>query len=65
MTNSHQAGKIHNLYQIELCIAVYTAFSVAGPKNWNRLPDFLRETQTLNSFKNGLKTFLFREAFLW
>ena len=24
---------------------------------------FLRETQTLNSFKNGLKTFLFREAF--
>ena len=39
------------------------AFSVAGPKNWNRLPDILRE-QNLNSFKNGLKTFLFREAFL-
>ena len=33
------------------------AFSVAGPKNWNRLPDILRETQNLNSFKNGLKTF--------
>ena len=40
------------------------AFSVAGPKNWNRLPDIFRETQNLNSFKNGLKTFLFREAFL-
>ena len=40
------------------------AFSVAGPKNWNRLPDILRETQNLNSFENGLKTFLFREAFL-
>jgi hypothetical protein len=40
------------------------AFSIAGPKNWNRLPDTLRETQTLSSFKNGLKTFLFREAFL-
>ena len=38
------------------------AFSVAGPKHWNRLPDTLRETQTLNSFKNDLKTFLLREA---
>ena len=39
------------------------AFSVARLKNWNRLPDILRATQTLNSFKNGLKTLLFREAF--
>ena len=39
------------------------AFSVGGPKNWNRLPYILRETQTFNSFKNGLKTYLFREAF--
>ena len=40
------------------------AFSVAGPNNWNRLPDILRETQTLSNFKNGLKIYLFREAFL-
>ena len=40
------------------------AFFLARPKNWNRLLDILRETQTLNSFKNDLKTFLFREAFL-
>ena len=40
------------------------AFSASGPKKWNRLLDILREIQNLNSFKNGLKTYLFREAFL-
>ena len=40
------------------------AFSVAGTINWNRLPGILRESQTLNSFKIGIKSFLFREALL-
>src|SRR4029434_7717530 len=30
----------------------------------NSLPDHLRVTQTLDSFKTGLKTFVFRKAFL-
>ena len=40
------------------------AFCSAAPHLWNSLPDHLRATQTLDSFKAGLKTFLFRKAFL-
>ena len=38
------------------------AFCSAAPRLWNSLPDHLRAT--LDSFKTGLKTFLFRKAFL-
>src|SRR4029434_8159631 len=40
------------------------AFCAAAPRLLNSLPDHLRATQTLDSFKTGLKTFLFRKAFL-
>ena len=40
------------------------AFCSAASRLWNSLPDHLRATQTLDSFKAGLKTFLFRKAFL-
>ena len=40
------------------------AFCSAAPRLWNSLPDHLRATQTLDCFKTGLKTFLFRKAFL-
>src|SRR4029434_4060684 len=40
------------------------AFCSAAPRLWNSLPDHLRATQTLDSFKAGLKSFLFRKAFL-
>src|SRR4029434_2900685 len=40
------------------------AFCSGAPCLWNSLPDHLRATQTLDSFKTGLKTFLFRKAFL-
>ena len=33
------------------------AFSYAGPAVWNLLPDDLRRTPTINSFKQKLKTF--------
>ena len=39
------------------------AFSVAAPKLWNSLPLQLRNSTSLTSFKSGLKTFLFKEAF--
>ena len=39
------------------------AFSSAGPRLWNSLPIGLRAPQSLDSFKAGLKTFLFRKAF--
>ena len=39
------------------------AFCAAAPTLWNALSDHLRSPQTLDSFKKGLKTHLFRKAF--
>ena len=39
------------------------AFSVAAPKVWNSLPQYLRKSTSLTSFKSKLKTFLFKDAF--
>jgi len=41
------------------------AFSYAGPVVWNSLPDELRRTPTINSFKRKLKTYLFTSVFLF
>ncbi len=38
------------------------AFSVAGPVLWNNLPTHIRNCQSIESFKNCLKTHLFRTA---
>lgn len=35
------------------------SFTVAGPSMWNSLPDSLRATATLETFKRHLKTYLF------
>ena len=40
------------------------AFSVAGPKLYNSLPDVCKNTETIISFKKKLKTHFFREAFI-
>lgn len=39
------------------------AFCTAAPRLWNSLPGQLRATQSLDSFKTGVKTFLFKKAF--
>ena len=39
------------------------AFSVAGPREWNRLPGEIRDCQTQGAFKRKLKTHLFRAAY--
>jgi hypothetical protein len=39
------------------------AFSVYGPKIWNQLPGYIHGLNTLDSFKRGLKTYLFKCAF--
>ena len=39
------------------------SFSVCAPVMWNSLPEHLRKANSLNGFKIGLKTGLFREAF--
>ena len=40
------------------------AFSVAAPILWNRLPDKLRNTVCIDTFKKELKTFLFRRTYI-
>ena len=39
-------------------------FSIAGPKLWNSIPASLRNTDSLNSFKKHLKTFISPSFFL-
>ena len=39
------------------------AFPIAAPRLWNNLPLYLRCSSSLLSFKSGLKTYLFRQAF--
>ena len=39
------------------------AFVFAAPKLWNALPRFIRETNSIDSFKRQLKTYLFEKAF--
>ena len=39
------------------------AFSVAAPKNWNNLPDYLRRQKDGEHFKKQLKTYLFKSVF--
>ena len=39
------------------------AFAVAGPELWNDLEDDLRNSCSIDSFKTGLKTYLFGKAY--
>jgi len=39
------------------------AFSAAGPRCWNNLPAALRAADSIDSFKTGLKTYLFSNAY--
>ena len=39
------------------------AFSLCGPVLWNRLPECMKEINSLDKFKKDLKTHLFKEAF--
>ena len=61
---SHQANNV--LYRIPFTRAKTFAdrsFSVAGPKIWNGLPIDVRQSETADSFKTKLKTFLFRKCY--
>ena len=39
------------------------AFSIAGPREWNKLPLNLREAHSVDNFKANLKTYLFKSSF--
>ena len=39
------------------------SFKIAGPRLWNRLPNDVKSSPTLDTFKRSLKTYLIRHAF--
>jgi len=39
------------------------AFSIAGPKTWNNLPQSVRSADCLDSFKQKIKFYLFNSCF--
>jgi len=39
------------------------AFGAVAPKIWSELPDSIRSSASLPSFKKSLKTFLYSQAF--
>lgn len=47
----------------KLCTMGDRAFQVVAPRLWNSLPNYLRSPQSLEVFKNKLKTYLFSIAF--
>ena len=38
-------------------------FSVAGPYEWNKVPFYIRQKDTLKDFKKELQTYLFRNSY--
>ena len=38
------------------------AFGVVAPIQWNKLPETVKEKDSLSAFKTALKTYLFRTA---
>jgi len=39
------------------------AFVAVAPKVWHDLPDLIRSSDSVTSFKKNLKTYLFNQAF--
>ena len=39
------------------------AFTVCGPKLWNSIPSYLRTIEKINTFKEKLKTYLFKKCY--
>ena len=39
------------------------SFSVYGPKLWNTLPDSVKESKTIDTYKRNLKTYLFTKTY--
>ena len=39
------------------------AFSICGPVLWNGIPDYIKESKSIQSFKSSLKTYYFRQAY--
>ena len=56
----------HNLLCVPFTrstVAGSRAFSIAGPKLWNALPQYLRDISDISTFKKQLKTHLFLQHY--
>lgn len=60
LRSSHDNLKL-NIPTTKLKTAGQRSFSFQAPTHWNSLPLALRQQQSLESFKSGLKTFLFQK----
>lgn len=69
VSSQESRSRLRSSSSLDLCIpATKTqmgdrAFVVAGPVTWNRLPVAVRDSSTLDIFKNRLKTYLFSRSF--
>jgi len=48
---------------VRLCTVGSRAFPVAAPRIWNALPGETTSAQSLTSFRQHLKTWLFRQSY--
>ena len=47
---------------VKLLSYAHRCFSFAAPTLWNSLPDFIRQSSSLSSFKTHIKTYLFKKC---
>ena len=52
----------NSLYQKKTHLAE-RSFSIYSPKLWNNLPNSVKESKSINTFKEKLKTYLFTKAY--
>lgn len=71
LIHKHQVGRALRSNEQHLLSVPFTkstliqncAFSVAGPKLWNELPQHIRSISSFPAFKKHLKTYIFTECF--
>ena len=66
VTDSHRRSTLHSATQDHLLVPMITSeygkrsFAFAGPSCWNQLPDHVRQSPSVDTFKRRLKTRLFK-----
>lgn len=65
VTSRSLRSSSQNLLMIPKTNSIYgdRSFAVAAPTEWNRMPKYLRQIDSITHFKTSLKTYLFKEYF--
>ena len=62
---SEEISQIASEYAERVCMERGSrAFAVASPQLWNDLPEQIKNSDNLQTFKTRLKTYLFKEIFV-